>query len=276
MLVEQCAQTMNYLPTRWLLISWLMCCVIISTAYKAKISALMVHGRNRHPYVLSEMISMDYVAHLNQVKTLIKSTIIKRYMDICYIDFQLDASMMLELLKSSTDASLQKLSHNTRNDLYICEAIKSTLTTKSMVIEEQNPLLFDFNNECYKELGLGELNRLKLTTDDLFPSGHAWPFRKNAPYLDTMNKHITLLFQSGLYDIWMEKYLKSGGGMLTSNGHGGFESDKIFSMKEFIGPITIWSLGIFVSMICLILEFSYYHTSLFLRWKPKFTIVFQK
>lgn len=165
--------------------------------------------------------------------------------------------MMRELLETSTDPTLQKLSRNTRNDLSICDAIESTLQSKYMVLEEQNQLIFRLNNNCKNHLSYLELSRLKLTSDNLFPSGHAWPFRKNAPYLETFNAHLLPLFESGMFDLWLKNYMKSDGSNLLTSSNGIVKGDESFSLKKLIGPVAIWGIGIIVSLGCFICEFFY-------------------
>lgn len=163
--------------------------------------------------------------------------------------------MMVELLETSTDPTLQKLSKKTRNSLAMCDAIKSTLYSKYVVIEEQNPLTYQLINECKKYFNSFELSRLKITADDLFPTGHAWPFRKNSPYLETFNLHLLSLFESGLFDVWLKKYMKSDGSILLTSGRGfTANDDKTFSLKKFIGPVAIWGIGIIASIVCFICE----------------------
>ena len=109
--------------------------------------------------------------------------------------------MMRELLETSTDPTLQTLSKNSRNDISICAAIKSTLYSKYMVLDEQKLFIYKLNNICKNYFSYFELSKLKLTSDDLFPLSHAWPFRKNAPYLETFNTHLSSLFESGVFDL---------------------------------------------------------------------------
>lgn len=132
------------------------------------------------------------------------------------------------------------------------------MTSKTLIINEQNSILFAINKECAKSMSLSELTRLHFPTEKFYPSEFAWPFRKRSPFINTINKHLMRVVQSGLYTKWIEKYLKVYRNDPIKVNESKVKKEIISNdLRAFLSIFFLWSIGIIISCLIFILEILY-------------------
>lgn len=66
-LVEQGIGRFTKIPGRRVLGSWLLCCIIVCTVYKAKLTSVLINPPAEHLASLDDMADAGYVAYANEV-----------------------------------------------------------------------------------------------------------------------------------------------------------------------------------------------------------------
>lgn len=129
--------------------------------------------------------------------------------------------------------------------------MKEMIGKKEMYIEEQDTLIYLLNNFCGKVLTAGDLLNLRVTQDAIFPSSHAWAFKKSAPYLYFINKYIMMLREAGLLSKWSE-YLMTPNNKseVYFNGFTIVDNTNLKPKKiKLYGHFVMWIIGIGLSCI---------------------------
>lgn len=159
------------------------------------------------------------------------------------------------MLNSSSDKSLQELSHRVNSRTHMCETFKDMIGKKQMLIDEVDSLYKELNRNCRTQLTLDDVLSLRVTSDNIFPSNHAWGFPKKAPYAKFINEQIMLYHQNGLQKKWSESLtIPPGNNSVYFNGVEMIDESNSGQKRKFYGQFVLWFFGIGLSILCFIAE----------------------
>lgn len=157
------------------------------------------------------------------------------------------------MLNSSSDKSLQDLSQRVIISNKICPTLNKFLGKKEIIIEEIDGLYDALLRHCHGLLSKTDLQSLRVTHDNIFPSTHGWAFRKGTPYLRYINKYIIWFHEFGLQKKWSAE-LTTPPRKLGIRFDGASVQDDDSKSSKFFGQFVLWILGIAFSISCFIAE----------------------
>lgn len=168
------------------------------------------------------------------------------------------------MLNSSSDKRVRRLAQNVILTDHVCPALKKVIGRKEFLIEEIDGLYNALKCDCSGFLVGDDFHSLSVTRDNIFPSTHAWAFRKGTPFLDYMNRYIYWFHESGLQQKWSEELtsiprdfrfagLSKKGGTSATN------------KNPFSGQFVLLFIGTMISGLCFIAEIVVHNIVLFRR-----------
>lgn len=162
------------------------------------------------------------------------------------------------MLNSSSDSSLQELSHRLTLTKELRPALHEFIGKKQMIIEELDVIIDALLKPDDGTLTKEDLRSMRVTRDNIFPSNHAWAFKKGAPFLYHINKYLLWFCENGLQKKWSEKLMNPPPNVtLRFDGSTSqtFDDDDFSSKRDkLFGQFVLWIIGIGLSCFCFIGE----------------------
>lgn len=162
------------------------------------------------------------------------------------------------MLNSSSDKSILELSHRVTLTKEVRPALHEFIGKKQMIIEELDVIIDALLKPDDGTLTKEDLRTMRVTRDNIFPSNHAWAFKKGAPYLHHINKYILWFCENGLQKKWSEKLMNPPSNIrLRFDGSTSqtFDDDDFSSKRnKMFGQFVLWIIGIALSCLCFIGE----------------------
>lgn len=66
--------------------------------------------------------------------------------------------------------------------------------------------ILQVQEKCRPLMDIESQDKMRVVTDDLFPSSHAWPMQLNSPFKEAFNEIILRLQAAGLFVKWNSDY----------------------------------------------------------------------
>ncbi|KAF2886106.1 hypothetical protein ILUMI_20067, partial [Ignelater luminosus] len=199
------------LVKRVLLISWWYFAIIITTAYRSKLTSTFIHPYNKQPDSIQELYLDGYSFQ---------------------VDYK-DWSVLKENLESSVDHVYRDVVKKINNDLDTCDAVKQAVEKKVALIDEESNIQYQIITNC--QLDPEDLVHLRVTEQDVFPSYHVWPMQLAAPYRNSFTMAIENLHATGILGRWYT--LTSKHPIKTSNHHYEIDSANALPLSTMLTPI---------------------------------------
>lgn len=166
------------------------------------------------------------------------------------------------MLNSSSDKRLRRLAQRVMLSDKICPALKKVIGRKEFVIEEIDGLYDSLKYDCNDILMGNDFNSLSVTRDNIFPSSHAWAFRKGTPFLSYMNRYIFWFHESGLQQKWSEE-LTTIPKDFRFAGLSKKDESSGTNKNLFAGQYVLLIIGTVVSSLCFVAEIVVHSIAMF-------------
>lgn len=140
---------------------WFVVGIIFSTAYKSKLTSILIKPRIWQPQTIQELVDNNY-----------KFRLMSKEWDV-----------LKESANLTIDSVFMKVLANAKDDLKYCEAIRKTLNEPVAFLQEEIPMQYQILNTCGDELTQNEYETLRIVNERIFPNNHAWPMQLAAPYV---------------------------------------------------------------------------------------------
>ncbi|KAK9871092.1 hypothetical protein WA026_011375 [Henosepilachna vigintioctopunctata] len=218
------------IPVLILMFIWSLGCINFSVVYKSSLSSLLIHPPVENYHDIFELVTNGYKIGMEDwnLKTLNTSF-------------------------SMSEKELEDFKKNIFRLNTLCKGITLALKNKIALAGEYSYLY----HHCQQRLNFNIEDEIHCTHEAISSVLHGWIFRRGVPYIDAINKFMSLMQSSGLTSKWSSDALRKKKKIFQSHKGG----KQRVQLNIFISHFTLYCIGMGVSLAAFIAEHIYFRYS---------------